>query len=182
MRNTKRKIQIGVMGSCSDLKYSKQIEKQAEETGYWIAKNKVALLFGAEKDLDSLSTAACRGAKKAGGITVGVTYGKGLDIVEKDVDIVVASGLERGGGRELTLVLSCDAIIAISGGSGTLTEMAIAYQANIPVVVLKGSGGWSDKLAGRYLDNRERMKFEPAANPKKAVELALKLIANKLEK
>ena len=55
------------MGSTADLKYSKNIEKLAEEVGYWIAKNKATLVFGAEKDFDSLSTSACRGAKKAGG-------------------------------------------------------------------------------------------------------------------
>lgn len=163
------------MGSCTDLKYSKKIEKLAKEIGYWVAKNNAALVFGAEKDCDSLSTAACRGAKKAGGLTIGVTYGKGLGVVEKNADVVIASGLERGGGRETVLVLSCDAIIAISGGSGTLTEIAIAYQANIPIIVLKGTGGWSEKLANKFLDNRKRIKIKTASSPKKAVELALKL-------
>lgn len=176
MKKNLRKVQIGVMGSCSDLKYSKNIEKMAEEVGYWIAKNNAVLMFGAEKDFDSLSTAACRGAKKANGLTIGVTYGKGKDILEKNVDVVIASGLERGGGRELTLVLSCDAIITLSGGSGTLTEIAIAYQANIPIVVLKGTGGWSDRLAGEYLDGRNRLKAEVANTPKDAVNLALKLV------
>ena len=170
------------MGSCSDLKYSNKINKLAEKIGFWVAKKNATLIFGAEKDLDSLSTAACRGAKKVGGLTVGVTYGKGLEVIEKNVDVVIASGLERGGGRELTLVLSCDAIITISGGSGTLTEIAIAYQANIPIVVLTGTGGWSDKLAGEFLDNRKRIKAEAANNPKKAVELAIKLIKSKYEK
>ncbi len=164
------------MGSCSDLKYTKTIERLAEEVGYWVAKNNATLLFGAEKDFDSLSTAAGRGAKNAGGLTVGVTYGKGLKIVEKNVDVVIASGLERGGGRELALVLSCDAIICISGGSGTLTEIAIAYQANIPVVVLIGTGGWSEKLAGQYLDGRKRIKVKAARTPKEAVHMALTLI------
>ena len=85
MMKNKRKIQIGVMGSCSDLKYSKKVEKLAEEVGFWVAKKKATLVFGAEKDFDSLSTAASRGAKKAGGLTVGVTYGKGLEVVEKNI-------------------------------------------------------------------------------------------------
>ena len=174
---SKRKIQIGVMGSAADLKYSKKLEKVAEEIGYEVAKNDAALVFGAEKDYDSLSTAACRGAKKAGGITIGVTYGKGLDIYEKEnVDIVIASGLERGGGRETTLILSCDAIIALNGGSGTLTEIAIAYQANIPIVVIKNTGGWSEKLGGTFLDERKRIKIEIAKNAREAVEKALQLI------
>jgi hypothetical protein len=180
MKKTSRKLQIGVMGSAADLKYSKQLEGLAEEIGYWVAKKGGVLVFGAEKDYDSLSTAACRGAKKARGLTLGVTYGKGLDIFEKkNVDIVIASGLERGGGRELALVLSCDAIIAVNGGSGTLTEIAIAYQANIPIVVLKDTGGWCEKLAGQYLDSRNRVKIEVANNPKSAVELAIKLTKKK---
>lgn len=146
------------------------------DIGYWIAKNKATLIFGAEKDYDSLSTAACRGAKRAHGLTIGITYGKGFDIFEKkNVDVIIASGLERGGGRELTLVLSCDAIIALSGGSGTLTEIAIAYQANIPIVVLKNTGGWSERLEGCYLDERNTIIIEVSKNPKEAVNLAIKL-------
>ncbi|MBI4096528.1 MAG: LOG family protein [Candidatus Levybacteria bacterium] len=170
-----RKIQIGVMGSCADLKYSKKIERLAEQVGFWVAKKKATLIFGAEKDVDSLSTSACRGAKKVKGLTVGITYGKGLEVKEKNTDIVIASGSERGGGREFPLVLSCDAIICISGGSGTLTEIAIAYQANIPIVTLQGTGGWSEKLAGQFLDGRNRIKIESAKTPKEAVSLAIKL-------
>lgn len=163
------------MGSCSDLHYSEKIEQLAEEIGAEIANRGAYLLFGAEKDFDSLSTAACRGAKKAGGTTIGVTYGKSRhDVAEQGADIIIASGLERGGGRELALVLSCDAIITINGGSGTLTEIAIAYQANIPVVVMSETGGWSQKLAGEYLDDRQRIKALPAKTAKEAVELAIK--------
>jgi len=64
---------------------------------------------------------------------------------------------------------------------GTLTEIAIAYQANIPVIVLKDTGGWSEKLGGQFLDSRNRIKIEVAENPKVAVELAIKL-AKKYEK
>ncbi|NCN58919.1 hypothetical protein COW99_04775 [Candidatus Roizmanbacteria bacterium CG22_combo_CG10-13_8_21_14_all_38_20] len=176
-----RKIQIGVMGSASDTKYSKRLESLAVSVGYWVANKGATLVFGAEKDCDSLSTAACRGAKKANGLTVGVTYGKGLDVFEKNADVIIASGLERGGGRETTLVLSCDAIITISGGSGTLTEIAIAYQANIPIVVLKNTGGWSSKLAGQFIDSRKRLRVEEANTPKSAVEKVLKLIKDKNE-
>lgn len=175
-----RNLQIGVMGSCADLKYSKQLAKMAEEIGSEIAKNNCVLIFGAEKDLDSLSTAACRGAKTAGGLTIGITYGKGRDIIEKDSDVVIATGLERGGGREFSLVLSCDVIIAISGGSGTLTEIAIAYQANIPIVVIEQSGGWSNKLMNTYLDERKRILIVPAKSAKEAVALAIDLSKNAL--
>lgn len=169
------KIQIGVMGSAADLKYAKAFEKAAEKMGELIAKEGAVLVFGAEKDSDSLSTAACRGAKNANGLTMGITYGKGKDIWDREhADIIVPCGLERGGGRELTLVLSCDAVIAISGGSGTLTELAIAYQANIPMVALTGFDGWADKLAGKYFDGRKRRMVHKATTPEEAVEIAMR--------
>jgi len=172
-----RRTQIGVMGSAADLNYGRELEVIAEEIGREIAVRGGAVIFGAEKDYDSLSTAACRGAKMAGGLTIGVTYGKGKDVFDREnADIVIASGMERGGGRELALVLSCDCIIAISGGSGTLTEIAIAYQTNIPVVVIADTGGWSEKLAGTFLDGRERFRILSAQTAKEAVDLAYSLI------
>jgi len=166
------KLQIGVMGSAADLRYTKKFENAAEKIGELIAQKDGILIFGAEKDCDSLSTAACRGANNKNGLTVGITYGKGKDIWQKGADIIIPCGLERGGGRELVLTLACDAVIAISGGSGTLTELAIAYQADIPMIALTGFGGWSDKLADQYFDGRERRKVLAAKTPEEAVELA----------
>lgn len=177
-----RKFQIGVMGSAADLQYAKEVEDAAYEVGKYVAEMGGILFFGAEKDSDSLSTAACRGAKDAGGLTVGITYGKGKDVWEKDADIIIPCGLERGGGRETVLVTGCDAVIAISGGSGTLTELAIAYQADIPMVALKGYGGWADKLADSYIDGRERQITAGATSAKEAVELAFKAAAEYREK
>jgi uncharacterized protein (TIGR00725 family) len=176
-----RKYQIGVMGSAADLAYSKALESLAYEIGKEVALSGNILVYGAEKDYDSLSTAAGRGARSEGGMVVGVTYGKGMDIYDKEglTDVIIATGIERGGGREFVLVNSCDALIAVSGGSGTLTEIAIAYQSNIPVVVMKGTGGWADKLAGEYLDDRKRIKAVSATGAKEAVAAALSLIQKK---
>ncbi len=177
-----RKLQIGVMGSAADLKYSWEAKKAAEELGKLIAESGNITVFGAEKDCDSLSTCASRGAKSVSGLTVGVTYGKGKEIYDKDTtDVIVVSGLERGGGREFVLVNSCDAIISVSGGSGTLNELAVAYQLNIPIVALTGFGGWSDKLAGSFIDARNRRKVLSAQTPKEAVELAIKLAEETLK-
>ncbi|NVN96744.1 LOG family protein [Candidatus Nomurabacteria bacterium] len=171
---TKRRMQIGVMGSAADLNYSKSIEMIAEQIGRDIALSGNICVYGAEKDYDSLSTAAARGAKSAGGITVGVTYGKGKDIwdSENNTDVIICTGIERGGGREFVLVNSCDAIIAISGGSGTLTELAIAYQSNLPMIVIVGTGGWADKLANTFFDARNR-RMVIGSTPENAVEIAL---------
>lgn len=179
-----RKFQIGVMGSAADVKYSKKIEKIAEEIGKLIAESGNMTIYGAEKDYDSLSTAAARGAKRAGGLTVGVTYGRGKDVWDKEgnTDVIICSGMERGGGRELVLVNSCDGIIAVSGGSGTMNEMLVAYQLNIPIVVVTGTGGWADEMAGKYFDERKRMKAIAASTPKQAVEKIINLIKGKAQR
>jgi len=177
----KRKLQIGVMGSAADAKYTKRIEQLAFELGRQIALAGHITVYGAEKDVDSLSTAAARGTKQAGGMTVGVTYGIGKNIWDKDnaTDVIIVTGLARGGGREFVLVNSCDAVILVSGGSGTLSEAAIAYQCNIPIVALSQTGGWADKLANTYLDSRKRLKVVKATTPKNAVAAALRLAQKK---
>jgi len=167
-----RKLQIGVMGSAADIEYTSKIESIAEQLGEEVAKIGAILFLGAEKDYDSLSTAACRGAKKYGGMTVGVTYGKGKKTYEKSADVIITSMAERGGPRESVLVGSCDAIIGVSGGSGTLTEFLVAYQANIPMVAITGTGGWSNRIAGQYIDARKRRIVIAAATPKQAVRIA----------
>ena len=174
IKESKIKFQIGVFGSASDLKYSKDLEKLAEEVGYLIAEKGGILLFGLEKDVDSLSMAAVRGAKKNHGLTVGITYGKKTK-TEISPDVVITSGMERGGGREYVLAANCDVAIAISGGSGTLNEIAVAYQLNIPVVAITNTGGWASKLAGEYLDERKRFKIVPAETAEQAVNAAFEL-------
>ncbi len=169
-----KKIQIGVMGSAEDLNYSKEAVEYAKEIGKEIAESGNILVYGAEKEYSSLSTNAAIEADKNGGITVGVTPGNKKEIYgDFKPTVLIPCGLEMGGGREFTLVLSCDVIIAIGGGSGTLTEMAIAYQANIPIICISGYPGWSKKMANKYFDERKRLKCLEAKTPKEAVELAI---------
>jgi len=165
-----RSLQVGVIGSSSDLKYSKAAAAFAGNIGELIAREKYVLVYGAEKDVDSLPTIAALAARKAGGMTVGVTYEKGLQVFNDEAAaIVIATGLVRGGGRETTLMLSCDVVIALSGGSGTLNEICVAYQANIPVVVVPNFNGWSEKLANSFLDSRNRYKFIEVSTPADAL-------------
>ena len=89
--------------------------------------------------------------------------------------VLIPCGLEIGGGREFTLVLTCDVIIAIGGGSGTLTEMAIAYQAGIPIITIDKFNGWAKKLSNKYFDDRKRLKCISASTPNEALNLAIKL-------
>ena len=175
-----KKIQIGVMGSAADLNYSDEALNFAKELGKLIAKSGNILVYGAEKEYTSLSTEAAKVASKYNGITVGVAGGKSKKVYGKfRPTILINSGLEIGGGREFTLVNSCDVIIAISGGSGTLTEMAIAYQAGIPIIVVDIFGGWAEKLADNYIDDRKRLKCLAVDNPIDAVSLAIEEVNKK---
>ena len=175
-----KKIQIGIMGSAADLKYSAEALDFAKELGKLIAKSGNVLVYGAEKEYTSLSTEAAKVASKYNGITVGVAGGKSKKVYGKfRPTILINSGLEIGGGREFTLVNSCDVIIAISGGSGTLTEMAIAYQAGIPIIVVDIFGGWAEKLADNYIDDRKRLKCLAVDNPIDAVSLAIEEVNKK---
>lgn len=171
-----KKIQIGIMGSAADLNYGEEAEKFAKKIGKLIAESGNILVYGAEKEYSSLSTNAAIEASKNGGITVGVAGGKDKKIYgDFKPDVLINSGLEIGGGREFTLVLSTDVIIAISGGSGTLTEMAIAYQAGIPIVTVPNFEGWAKKVNNAYIDDRKRIQCVEATTPEEAVEKAIRL-------
>ena len=170
-----KKLQIGIMGSAADLNYGNDAINFARELGKLIARSGNILVYGAELEYTSLSTEAAMEASKYNGITVGVTSGKNKNIYGTfRPTILINSGLEIGGGREFNLVLSCDVIIAISGGSGTLTEIAIAYQAGIPIITIDKFGGWANKLSNQYLDDRKRIKCLNAENPNKTIKLAIK--------
>lgn len=174
-----KKIQIGVIGSAgpeeySNSKYKISILDVAQKVGFYLACEKAIVVTGGK---GGVMESAARGAKSAGGTTVGVISGaRGSS--NKYTDIEVRSGMQASGMDELTLVLMCDAVIVIGGGAGTLQEITIAYRNNIPIVTLPITGGWSQKVSGKYLDERKSFKIRPAQDElsavKKAIRYALK--------
>jgi uncharacterized protein (TIGR00725 family) len=176
-----KQLQIGIMGSAADLNYGQEAENFAKELGRLIAESNNILVYGAEKEYSSLSTNAAIEASKYNGITVGITGTKSKTIWgEFKPTVLIPCGLEIGGGREFTLVLTCDVIIAIGGGSGTLTEMAIAYQAGIPIIVIDKFDGWAKKLSNKFIDDRKRLKCIKASTPKDALKKAIKEATKKV--
>jgi uncharacterized protein (TIGR00725 family) len=171
-----KKLQIGIMGSMADLNLSKRSKKVASEVGKLLAERNIILVYGFEGDHNSLSEIAARSCQENGGLSMAFLWGEDLN-TKSDLDsLTVSTGLMRGGGREYSLVRSCDGLIAIGGGSGTLGEIAIAYQHNIPTVVLEGTGGWSDKLANSFLDDRKRRKIKGSKTVKSAIDFLIKEI------
>jgi uncharacterized protein (TIGR00725 family) len=142
--------QVSVIGS------GKENEARAEEVGRLLAGRGCAVVTGG---LGEVMAAAARGAKSAGGTTIGVLPGERLADANEWVDYAVATGI--GHARNLAVVASGQAVIAVGGSWGTLAEIAFARCLGRPVVVLEP--GW--KLEG---DGIER-----AESPEQAVDLAL---------
>jgi uncharacterized protein (TIGR00725 family) len=78
--------------------------------------------------------AACRGAKEAGGVTVGILPGTERSAANPFVDVAIPSGL--GEARNALVVRAADALVAVGGGYGTLSEIALALKAGKRVVGL----------------------------------------------
>jgi uncharacterized protein (TIGR00725 family) len=107
--------------------------------------------------------AVCRGARQAGGTTVGLLPGLDRGGGNPDLTVALPTGLEQG--RNLLLVRASDALVAVGGGFGTLSEVALALRTGVPVV---GLATWSLALAGRPVD-----AFPVAADAEEAAELVL---------
>lgn len=165
-------IQIGVIGSDADLRDNRDMQQLAFGVGRLIAKNKAVLITSGERR-GGLTKMAARGARSVKGVVVGIMGNKKNAL--SGLAVVIDIGTSKEGLREFFLVNSCDVIIAICGGSGTLNELAIAYQNKIPVVCVAKGKGWAQKLAGKFLDKRKHYRFQKALTPAEAVEKALKL-------
>lgn len=121
-----RSTRIGVIGSAQ---CSRQIYQLAERVGEGIARRGAILICGG---LGGVMEGACKGAKTAGGTTVGILPGARPDDANAYVDIPVATGLSLA--RNLLVVRSSQAVIAIEGGYGTLSEIAFSLQLGVPVI------------------------------------------------
>ncbi len=111
--------------------------------------------------LGGLMEAVCKGAKQSSSYRAGCTIGILPTLRKEDAnefcDVVIPSGL--GLARNLLVVNSGDAIVAVGGGAGTLSEIALAWQLGKPVICYSASGGWSAEVAGRAIDKRKREKI-----------------------
>lgn len=138
----------------------------AERVGAEIAKRGAILACGG---LGGVMEAACRGAKNQGGQTLGILPSDVKEHANEFVDIAIPTGL--GYARNFLVAKTGDAVIAIDGSAGTLSEIAIAWFSNKPVISLVQSGGWAAKLAGERIDERRSDTVYAASTPEEAVEM-----------
>jgi len=127
---TRQKI-IAVIGAraCDD-----RISHTAEHLGELLAKNGCTVICGG---LGGVMEAVCKGAKANKGMTIGILPGDNPKDANPYVDIAIATGM--GISRNLVIIRSAEAVVAISGGFGTLSELAFALQLGKPVI---GLGTW----------------------------------------
>jgi len=132
----------------------------AETVGQEVARAGAVLVCGGR---GGVMEAACRGARAEGGLTVGILPGTDRREANAYVDVPIVTGL--GEARNAIVVRTADAVIAVSGGYGTLSEIGLALKMGRPVV---GLGTWELGRGGRPVEAVLR-----AQTPQEAVELAL---------
>jgi uncharacterized protein (TIGR00725 family) len=131
----------------------------AERVGSLLATRGAVVVTGG---LGGVMEAACRGAKSAGGLTLGILPGLERSEANPWVDVALPTGM--GEMRNALLVRASDVLIAIAGEFGTLSEVALALKTGVPVV---GLGTWQLHKEGGVV-----AAFEQASDPERAVELA----------
>lgn len=134
----------------------------AEIVGRILAEQGAVLICGGR---GGVMEAACRGAKSAGGLTVGILPGRERSEANPYVDIPIVTGM--GEARNAIVVRSAQAVVAIGGGYGTLSEIAFALHFGVPVV---GLGTWQPVRTGTPTP-----PIVNAASPQEAAERALAL-------
>ena len=137
----------------------------AKAVGQEIAKRGAILVCGG---LGGVMEAACQGAMSVGGTTIGILPGDSRQTANPYVQIPIVTGL--GQARNVIVVKSAQALIAIGGSYGTLSEIGHALQSGIPVVGLQT---WA-----LTRDSQVDTSIIPAKNPVDAVEIALSLISD----
>ena len=147
-------VQVAVIGS------GREHEARAEAVGRLLAERGCTVVTGG---LGEVMEAAARGAKSAGGTTIGILPGQTRAEANEWIDHAVVTGV--GHARNLAVVASGDAVIAVGGRWGTLAEIGFAHVLGRPVVILEP--GWELEGVPR------------ASSPQEAVELALGAVENR---
>jgi uncharacterized protein (TIGR00725 family) len=167
MRNevVNRRVAFRIVGVIGSTKAEPDILRLAEEVGAEIAKRGAAVVCGG---LGGVMEAVCKGARREGGLTIGIIPSDEKNDANPYVQIPIVTGM--GMGRNVMLVKTADVIIAVGGEFGTLSEIAHALNIGKKVIGLRT---WRlEKARDRPIPN-----LIVASEPKQAVEIAVNLIS-----
>lgn len=178
----KKALKIAVVGSAKEELLSKEVCQLAQLLGKELAKQGFVVLTGAAK---GISFFAVKGAKEKDGHTIGVSPATDIDdsknynVSNEYLDEIVFTG-DGYKGRNVAMVRSCDGLISINGGFGTLNEITIAEGEMKPIVSMEGTGGSSDLIKEIFEKlNPAYPYFSTAKTIKEAVFKVTKFIEKK---
>ena len=179
MRSTgTRRAIVAVIGAQHP---SESLFRAAEQLGAGLVDSGFRIATGG---LTGVMCGASRGARRAKGWREGSVIGvlPSLDAADANdyVDIAIPTGLNYA--RNTILVAMAEIVIAVGGGAGTLSEMALAWQHGKVTIALDCGEGWSSKLAGESLDQRRKDTIHRAQTPQEAVALACSLVGVQTER
>lgn len=177
-RDEPRRQNIAVVGDASCAAGS-DTEKLAEELGRRLVDAGYRVVTGG---LGGVMEAACKGAKRSAlyieGDTIGILPGFDPAAANPHVDVVIPTGLDY---LRNSIVASSDAVVAVGGGAGTLSEICFAWMYKRLIIGL-GKAGWAGRLAGQRIDDRVRYRdlpndqVYPATSPDQVIELLGRLL------
>jgi uncharacterized protein (TIGR00725 family) len=164
MPERRRPVQVAVIGDGDSRgRDASRILEWAEEAGHLLGRGGATVITGG---LGGVMEAASRGAAAAGGLTIGILPGSDAAEANRYVRLPIATGL--GVARNLVVVTAADAVLAIGGRYGTLSEIGLALRQGRHVVA----------LASWRVDSSQPLngpRIHPARTPREAVQLALEL-------
>ncbi|MFX1500428.1 MAG: TIGR00725 family protein [Promethearchaeota archaeon] len=154
----------GVISVIGASEIDKDTKKKTIEIGKLLAQNKYVVACGG---LSGVMKAVCKGVKIENGLTIGIIPYIEKSAANKYVDIVIPCPFSQA--RNIVVVLSGDACLAISGKAGTLSEICFAWIYQKPIVALSGVKGWSSKIANQKLDDRRFDMIYGVETPHEAI-------------
>jgi hypothetical protein len=148
-----RRYIIAVVGDASNIGMTEEKTRLSENLGEALVSHGYRILCGG---LGGVMEAAARGGRKSpkykDGDIIGILPGLNPELSSNMIDIPIPTGLQYA---RNSIVANADAVVAIGGGAGTLSEIALAWSMNRLIVAYRVDG-WGGELAGRVLDKRIR--------------------------
>jgi len=166
-------MRVGVVGYSGpvDLPPVSELKNVCIELGRELARSGYIVFNGGR---DGVMELVSKGVKEAGGTTIGILPASSY--ANSYLSLAIDTGLDFQM-RSFIMLKNVDVVVSIGGEIGTAIEILGAYAYNIPVIFLRGTGGWTDRFSkvlidGKYLDNRRKVEVYQAWS----VEEVLKII------
>lgn len=181
MKNTSKSLKVGVIGYSGNIATNPvaSLSRSCVELGRELGKRYVVFTGGR----DGVMELVTKGVSEVNGFSVGVLPWDGSDANEYN-SLVINTGLDFQM-RSFILVKSVDVVVSIGGEIGTGVEILAAYANRKPVILLRGTGGWTDRVVnvlidGKYLDNRKLAPVYQAYSVQEVIQIIEKIASKQV--